>query len=134
MATVTTNLTSELRSVVRNVLFIAVAIILFLMKRHYAGPFQDLVQSYAGNMTVSFALYFVFLRLCLKSPRFGRLITTAVVLACVESFEIFDGFGFMANTYDPFDLLANAVGAGSALGVDLLLNKNRSRHLDNNLA
>jgi hypothetical protein len=64
----------------------------------------------------------------MKSPRSGRLITAAVVLACVESFEVFDGFGFMANTYDPIDLLANAVGAGSALGIDILLNKNNSQH------
>lgn len=125
MSTAQENPYFEYRFVFRNIVFVILAVALFLMKREYSGPFQELIHSYGGNVTVSFALYFVFLRFCLKSPRFGRLITAAVVLACVETFEMFDGFGLMANTYDPFDLLANAVGAGSALGVDLLLNKNR---------
>jgi glycopeptide antibiotics resistance protein len=117
----------EFRSVARNLLFVAVAIILFLMKRQYAGPFQELVQSYAGNVTVSFALYFVFLRMCMMLPRFGRLIAAALVLVCVESFELLDGFGFMSNTYDSFDLLANAIGVGFALSLDVMMSRNRSQ-------
>jgi hypothetical protein len=117
----------EFRAVARNLLFVAVAIIFFLMKREYAGPFQELVQSYAGNVTVSFALYFVFLRMCMMVPRFGRLIAATLVLVCVESFELLDGFGFMSNTYDAFDLLANAIGVGLALSLDARLSKNRSQ-------
>jgi hypothetical protein len=117
----------EFRAVARNLLFVAVAIILFLMKRQYAGPFQELVQSYAGNVTASFALYFVFLRMCMMVPRFGRLIAATLVLVCVESFELLDGFGFMSNTYDAFDLLANAIGVGLALSLDARLSKNRSQ-------
>jgi hypothetical protein len=117
----------EFRSVARNLLFVAVAIVLFLMKKQYAGPAQELVQSYAGNVTVSFALYFVVLRMCLMLPRFGRLSAAALVLVCVESFELLDGFGFMSNTYDPFDLLANAIGVGLALGLDAALSKTRSQ-------
>ena len=117
----------EFRSVARNLLFVAVAIVLFLMKRQYAGPFQELVQSYAGNVTVSFALYFVFLRMCMMLPRFGRLIAAALVLVCVESFELLDGFGFMSNTYDSFDLLANAIGVGFALSLDVMMSRNRSQ-------
>lgn len=113
------------RSVARNLLFVFLAIALFLLKGRYSGPFQELIYSYAGNVTVSFALYFVFLKLCLMSPGYGRLIAAASVLACVESFELFNGFGFMANTYDPFDLLANAIGVGCALSLDILLGKNR---------
>jgi glycopeptide antibiotics resistance protein len=97
------------------------------MKRQYAGPFQELVQSYAGNVTVSFALYFVFLRMCMMLPRFGRLIAAALVLVCVESFELLDGFGFMSNTYDSFDLLANAIGVGFALSLDVMMSRNRSQ-------
>ncbi len=110
MADIEANRTFEFRSVTRNLFFVAVAIVLFLMKRQYTGPFQDLVQSYSGNLTVSFALYFVFLRMCMMLPRFGRLIAAALVLVCVESFELLDGFGFMSNTYDSLDLLANAIG------------------------
>ncbi len=128
MANTQDNATFEYRLAVRNILLVLFAVALFLMKREYSGPFEEMIHSYGGNVTVSFALYFVFLKLCMKSPQFGRLITAATVLACVETFEVFDGFGFMANTYDPFDLLANAVGVGIALGIELLLNKNNSHH------
>ncbi len=130
MAEIQENTTFEFRSVARNLLFVALAVVLFLMKRQYAGPFQELIHSYAGNVTVSFALYFAFLRLCMMSPRFGRFIAAALVLACVESFELFDGFGFMTNSYDSFDLLANAIGVGFALGLDTMLSKNPSQNRD----
>lgn len=118
----------EFRSTVRNLLFALAAVVLFLLKKQYAGPFEELIHSYAGNVTVSFALYFVFLRLCMMSPRFGGLISAAVVLVCVESFELFDGFGVMSNTYDSFDVLANAIGVGIALSLDTTL----SRYLPKN--
>lgn len=128
MANIPKNTALDSSLVLRNLLFVALAIIPFLLKRQYSGPSQELIHSYVGNVTVSFALYFVFLRLCMMSPRFGRLIAAAVVLACVELFEVFDGFGFMANTYDPIDLLANAAGVGCALGLDMILSKNHPRH------
>ncbi len=37
----------------------------------------------------------------------------------MEFFEIADGFGFMDNTYDTLDLLANIVGIGVAVLVDM---------------
>jgi len=127
MADIEPNIPFEFRSVARNLLFVAIAIALFLMKRQYVGPFQELVHSYAGNVTVSFALYLVFLRMCMMLPRFGRLIAAASVLVCVESFELLDGYGFMSNTYDGYDLLANAIGVGLALSLDVVLSKNRSQ-------
>jgi len=114
------------------VIFVAIAIILFLLKGQYSGPYRVLIYSYGGNVTVSFAFYFVFLKLCMMSPRLGRLIAAGAVLACVESFELLDGFGFTANVYDPFDLLANAVGVGCALGLDTTLQMNRSRNSEVN--
>ncbi len=110
-------------------LFVLPAIALLLLKPQYTGPFRELVYSYAGNVTVSFALYFVVLKLCMSSPRFGRVIAAAVVLVCVESFELFDGFGIMSNTYDAFDLLANVVGVGLALSLDTMLGRKRQRDL-----
>lgn len=127
MANTRENTAFEFRSALRNLLFALPAIVLFLLKKQYAGPFQELIHSYAGNVTVSFALYFVFLKLCMMSPRFGRFVAATVVLVCVESFELFDGFGFMSNTYDPFDLLANAIGVGFALSLDTTLSRNRSQ-------
>lgn len=111
------------RSELRNVLIILPAIGLFMAKRQYTGPFQELIHSYGGNVTVSFALYFVVLKLCLSSPKYGRVIAVAGVLVCVETFELFDGYGIMANTYDTFDLLANVLGAGIAMSVDTFLGR-----------
>jgi|APLow6443716910_1056828.scaffolds.fasta_scaffold359988_1 glycopeptide antibiotics resistance protein len=133
MAIIQENPTLELRSVARNLAFVAVAVMLFLMKKQYAGPFQELIGAYAGNVTVSFALYFVFQRLCMMSPRFGRVIAAALVLACVESFELLDGFGFMANTYDTFDLLANAIGVGLAFSLDTVLGRKRQKDPEANV-
>lgn len=65
--------------------------------------------------------------------RLRRHIAVLLALVCVESFEVLDGFGIMANTYDPFDLLANAIGVGGSLGLDTILNRNRSRDTDTNL-
>lgn len=55
-----------------------------------------------------------------------------LALTCVESFEAFDGFGLMANTYDPIDLLANAIGVGCALGLDTTMSHERSRNSNTN--
>jgi hypothetical protein len=44
-------------------------------------------------------------------------------LAVVESFELLDGFGITASTYDPWDLLANAVGVGAAWAVAALADR-----------
>ncbi|HAP34837.1 MAG TPA: hypothetical protein DCQ28_02430 [Bacteroidetes bacterium] len=115
----------KLRPEVRNLLLGLPAFVLFMFKKQYAGPFQDLIYSYAGNVTVSFFLYFVCLKLCLTLPRFGRFIAAALVLVCVESFELFDGFGFMTNTYDSFDLIANVIGVSLALSLDVILSKKR---------
>jgi len=111
---------------IRNVIFILLAAGIFMLKRHYAGPFQVLVHSYAGNMLVSFALYFNFLNL--KVPhRLNRILAASLALVCVESFELFNGFGLMENTYDGFDLIANAFGVGCAYGLDKLLSHGRVR-------
>jgi short subunit fatty acids transporter len=110
---------------VRNFCFILLAIGLFMLKRHYSGPFQTSIHSYAGNICVSFALYFNFLNLYVPH-RLNRLLAASLALACVESFELFDGFGLMANTYDHFDLLANAIGVGFAYSLDKILCYRRS--------
>jgi hypothetical protein len=49
---------------------------------------------------------------------FRKLVAAGFALAVVESFEAFDGFGVMTNTYDPSDYAANALGVALALIVD----------------
>jgi uncharacterized membrane protein len=103
----------------RNVLFDLLGVGVLLLKGSYAGPMQDLVRSYAGNVFVSFALYFVS-SFAVRDRRHARLLAALIALVAVTSFELTDGFGFMANVYDPVDLLANAAGIGLAVGVDVL--------------
>jgi hypothetical protein len=66
-------------------------------------------------------------------PQFGRVIAVAAVLVCVESFEMFDGFRIMSNTYDAFDLLANVIGVGLALSIDTILGRKRHKDLETNI-
>jgi hypothetical protein len=90
-----------------------------VLKGHYDGPSHDIVRSYAGNIAVSFAVYFVVANLPfptkLKLP-----LTVGFALGVVELFEALDGFGVMSNTYDPMDYAANAVGVSLAVAIDLL--------------
>ena len=55
-----------------------------------------------------------------KEFRLNRLIVAVIALLVVELFEATNGFGVMANTYDPFDFLANAIGVALAIGVDIV--------------
>jgi hypothetical protein len=105
----------------RNVLFVLLGVAVLILKRHYSGPFQEAVVSYAGNIGVSFAVYFLLLQLP-HHVGAKRLLTAGLALVVVELFEAFDGFGVMANVYDPLDFAANAVGVGLALTADTALN------------
>ena len=112
--------TSTAAGKARNVLYVLVGAAALVLKKHYAGPGEQLVHNYSGNIAASLAVYFVFLQLpiatVLKKP-----VAAGLALALVELFEAFDGFGVMTNTYDPFDFVANALGVGLALVVDTTL-------------
>jgi hypothetical protein len=112
----------------RNVLFILIGAIFFLLKTQYAGPLEEIVHAYLGNFSVSFAVYFVFANL-----QFGvktkRLVAASSAFAVVELFEAFDGFGVMSNTYDPIDFFVNAVGIAVAFWLDTRLSARRADNL-----
>ena len=74
--------------------------------------------NYAGNLCVSFAVYFI-VRLASGKMRFNRVIIAIAALLIVELFEATNGFGVMSNTYDRLDFLANALGISLAIGVDI---------------
>jgi hypothetical protein len=103
----------------RDVSLVLLGVLVLVLKSKltpFAGP---LFRDYAGNVAASFALYFL-LKLPSVLSRF-RLSTAAVLaVAATALFEATDGFGFMSNTYDPGDYLANAAGVGFAAGVDML--------------
>ncbi|MCU0406948.1 MAG: hypothetical protein MUE64_08270 [Ignavibacteriaceae bacterium] len=44
---------------VRNVLFVLLGVLFLLLKHGYSGPGQEIVQSYSGNFSISFAVYFL---------------------------------------------------------------------------
>lgn len=103
----------------REVLFVLISVAALVMKKHYAGPFVDLVHSYGGNAAASFAVYFL-LRIGGSGRKAGRLLTACAAFAVVALFEVTDGFGVMSNVYDPIDLVGDALGVGLALTVDVL--------------
>jgi len=90
-----------------------------VFKSAYSGPLEQIVHSYAGNFAVTFALYFAAVSATYRFRR-PRLLAALAALVVVTSFEIADGFGLMANVYDPLDLLANGAGVAFAVAVDLL--------------
>jgi len=102
---------------VRSVGLVLVGVAVLVLKPHYRGPLGEWVQSYLGNVSVSFAVYFLATLSAYHFPR-PRLVAAVAALAAVESFELLDGFGVMSNTYDPWDLLANALGVALAWAVD----------------
>jgi hypothetical protein len=111
---------SDSMTITRNIVFIMLGVAVLVFKRHYSGPFEAVIDSYAGNVAVSFAVYFNALFVPIQS-RYKRLWAAGLALAAVELFEVFDGFGIMANVYDSIDLIANAVGVLLALIVDTAL-------------
>jgi hypothetical protein len=104
---------------VRNVVFALLGAAILVLKPAYHGPGEVAVQSYAGNVAVSFALYFAAINATGRFRR-PRLVAALAALVVVEAFEIFDGFGIMANVVDPVDLVANTVGIALAVAVDVL--------------
>ncbi len=87
-----------------------------MLKRWFAKSLGDLAFSYVGNLSASFAVYFIVS--IAATPRLTRVMIAGIALLVVELFELTDGFRIMTNVYDPFDYLANALGVGLAYGVD----------------
>ena len=107
-------------SMARNVSFVLLGVAALVLKRHYSGPYVEIIHSYSGNVSASFAVYFV-VRLLTSGWRYERLVTAGIALLVVELFEAPNGFGVMTNVYDPVDFVANAVGVGLALVLDTLV-------------
>jgi hypothetical protein len=104
---------------VRNVLFILLGVLVLVLKQSYNGPSEVIVKSYSGNLSVSFAIYFL---IGLNSHHWkkNKFITAIISLIIVELFEITDGFGIMTNVFDIIDLFANLIGIILSLVLDQL--------------
>jgi len=114
-------LTAETR---RRVALVLLGVAAFLLKPAYHGPLAELVHAYGGNVTVSFALTLL-ATIAASRHGWGRLAAAGATLLVVEVFELTNGFGVMANVYDPVDLAANAAGGGAALAFDVLVERVR---------
>ena len=108
--------TTRLR--IRNVAMVLLGAALLLMKSWFRDSIGSLAFSYLGNISASFAVFFM-VAIAL-APRLHRLWIAALALVIVEAFELTDGFGVMTNVYDSFDYLANALGVALAYSVDLI--------------
>jgi len=104
----------------RNVGFVLLGGAALVFTAHYSGPLEVFVHSYAGNIGVSFAVYFMALQIPIESKH-KRLLAAGLALAAVELFEVFDGFGIMSNVYDSLDLVANLVGVAIGFALDTAL-------------
>ncbi|UCH63281.1 MAG: hypothetical protein JSU77_02170 [Fidelibacterota bacterium] len=102
---------------VRNICFTLLGAAALVLKEQYTGPLEGIIYSYGGNVSASFAVYFI-AGILTYQLRPSKLLAAAVALLVVELFEALDGFGVMANVYDRADFAANAVGTGLALAVD----------------
>jgi len=105
---------------IHNYVFLALGVAGLLLVFGYSGPFFDLVHSYGGNLTASFAFYFI-VAPAVARVRESRMASGLIALLVAEAFEATDGFfGVMTNVYDPLDYVANALGVGLALLVDVV--------------
>ena len=109
----------------RRIALALVGVAVFLARSSYQGPLAQAVGSWGGNVAVSFAVYFI-AAIAASRHGLGRLAAGAAALLAVEAFEVTNGFGVMANTFDPVDLLANAAGVAAALAVDLAITRRAS--------
>jgi hypothetical protein len=113
----------------RNVLFILLGALVLVLKHNYNGPYLEIVKSYSGNLSVSFAVYFI-IHFSSNNWKKNKFITATIALIIVELFEITNGFGIMTNVFDTIDLFANLIGIILALVLDKLLKINNSVNLE----
>jgi hypothetical protein len=111
---------------IRNVGFIFFGVMILVFKSHYSGPAEVFVHSYAGNISVSFTVYFLALYVPIEYKH-KKLFAAGFALAAVQLFEVFNGFGLMSNVYDSMDLIANFAGVAAGFALDTALIFRRRR-------
>lgn len=116
---------SSTADTIRYVSFILLGAAVLVFKSRYHGPLSEMVHSYAGNFFISISVYFL-ARIGMNLAGQGMFSAAMAALLAVELFELTNGFGVMANTFDPMDLFVNPAGIAAAMAVDrLMIPKNR---------
>jgi hypothetical protein len=130
--------TQQRRHLAFNLFFVLIGVVGLLLVFGYVGPFYILVHSYGGNITASFAFYFV-IKLAVTRQGWKQATSVLITILVTELFEVTNGFfGIMTNVYDPLDYLANALGVALAVAVDafasyvLRVRKHRIRRKSDN--
>ncbi len=100
--------------------------------KHPELPHRELMNGYVHDITLPFGLYFA--NKLVNSPlaknpyvNAGTLFLAASALEICQKFDL--PIGVYGGTYDPWDFLAYAAGAGLAIAVDELTF--RKKNLDN---
>ena len=102
----------------RYTLLVLIGVAGLLLKRWFSDSLSDLAVSYFGNLSASFAVYYI-ARLAALG-RLNRALCAIIALLIVELFEATNGFGVMTNVYDHLDYVANALGVGLGIAVDVV--------------
>lgn len=105
----------------RDIIMVLLGVVGLVLKKHIANSISEVVYSYMGNFTVSFAVFSLIN--FATDGRLNRFLTALIALAIVNIFEWTDGFGFMSNVYDDLDYLANTLGILLAVIVDAISTK-----------
>jgi hypothetical protein len=88
----------------------------------FGGVSEDGRLTIHQSLTTSIGTSDLFLFTNLRFPtRIRKLVAALIAFAAVELFEAFDGFGVMANTYDPIDFLVNPIGIALGFWLDTKL-------------
>lgn len=103
----------------RNVVFVLLGVAALVLLGRYSGRFGEVAGSYGGNVSASFAAYFL-MRIVTAEWRHRELWAGTLALTAASLFEATDGLGVLSNVYDPADFMANAVGVGVAAVIDRL--------------
>ena len=106
---------------VRYVVFVLLGVAGLLAKSWLSSDLPEFVFNYTGNIAVSYSVYFI-VRLTTEG-RLHQILSAAVAMFIVGTFEFTDGFGVMANVYDPIDLLADVLGIVIAVSVDVITDR-----------
>ena len=102
----------------RSTFFVLIGVAGLLLKSWLSDSLSDFAFSYVGNLSVSFAVYFI-VRLAARG-KLNPAFCAIFALSTVELFEATNGFGVMTNVYDRCDFLANALGVALGVAVDVI--------------
>ena len=111
---------------IRNLLLTGIGVGGLLFCRHYYGPMGDIFHSYGANITFSFGAYFIF-KFFRLPPTDKKYMNAAYTLSGVSATEIAQGIGFYRGTYDPLDFFVNAAGIALALGIDIIISRQKRK-------